>query len=59
MHNLAQVQNGRLAPPITQDAHADRAKRLEVEKLIIVYNVDFLSAIHCILLCLQDSKLSI
>ena len=41
MQNLAQVQNGRLAPPIRQDARADGAKRQEVEKLIIVYDVGF------------------
>ena len=37
MPNLAQAQKGRLAPPTRQDAHADGAKRPEVEKLIIVY----------------------
>ena len=29
------------SPPMRQDAHADGAKRPEVEKLIIVYNVCF------------------
>ena len=29
MQNLAQVQNGRLAPPMRQDAYADGAKRPE------------------------------
>ena len=41
MQNLAKVQNGRPALPMRQDAHADGAKRPEVEKLIIVYDVGF------------------
>ena len=46
MQNLAQVQNGRLAPPMRQDAYADGAKRPEAEKLIIVYGVGFFHQLH-------------
>ena len=50
-----------LLSPIRQDAHADGAKRPEVEKLIIVpiWRWLFQSATHCILMCLNHSKLSI
>ena len=46
MQNLAQVQNEHLTLPIRQDAHADGAKRPEVEKLIILYDVGFFYQLH-------------
>ena len=51
MQNLAQVQNGRLAPPMRQDAYADGAKRPEAEKLIIVYGVGFFHQLHIASYC--------
>ena len=60
MQNLAQVQNWRLAPPIRQDAHADRVKRPAVEKLINVYDVGFFHQLHIASCCaykIQSFKL--
>ena len=51
MQNLAQVQDGRLVPPIRQDAHADGAKRPEEEKLIIVYDIGCFHQLHIASCC--------
>ena len=36
MQNFAQVQNGRLAPPMGHNAHTVGENRPEVEKLMII-----------------------